>query len=242
MEKILESIRRFLEAPPNARIRGSSKKDWHTGKHYPNGGFLYGASVTTQWNLHHVLRYSYIGGVSFKMTYDNDYQLDDQLGLGLGGLPSVGWELFPFSWVLDYYANVGQWLDDQFVIPPGALLYLVETRKYHASGVEVGHPVPFERTDALLGVRTKAGSFAYGSFKRTKLTKLPHIGFRLRSFDEVGKNAIQKLANLASLAKLDATKVTKERVENQRRLKQSQRAIRRGVRGALLGVKTKTKK
>lgn len=242
IEKILESIRKYLGAPPTVRVRGSASKEWFSGEFRTRTSFLYGAEVQSQWNLSHKLRYTYVGGFSLKCTWDADYNLDDQLGLNLNGLPSLGWEWHPFSWVLDYFANVGQWLDDQFVAPPGSLIYLNLSRKYEMNGKEHGHSYPTLSTDLLLGAVSSPGEVLFGSFTRTKLTALPHIGFRLRSYDEVGKNAINKLANLASLLKLDATQVTKERIENERRLKAAQRATRRGVRSVLLGVKTKTKK
>lgn len=186
------------------RLSASASKNWVSSMRrdaYWTGA--YGAPLSTSTQTLHSLSYRYTAGFDLNFLSGNNYGVLDHFGLGLEKLPSVGWELIPYSWVIDYFTNVGAYLDDTFVLPPGSTKYVTLSKLYTGkssfSGVYTKDP---SFTKVILNSSVSPGKLEYFSFSRTVLTALPRIGLRIKSVDELGLHAVNKLLNLASVLRL----------------------------------------
>jgi len=119
---------------------------------------------------------------------------------GLRDLPAVGWELMPYSWAIDYFTNIGQYLDDTFILPSGSTKYLFMNRLFKAVITET---LSLKANDTSgkydLKPISSPGVFTYTEFERAKLGSLPRIGLRIKTADEVASHAVTKVLNLAAL-------------------------------------------
>jgi hypothetical protein len=149
----------------------------------------------------HCLSYRYTAGYDLFSQSGNDYGILDHFHLEAGALPSVLWELIPFSWLFDYFTTIGPFLDDVFVSPSAKCLYVVRNRRY-----EVGTGVSLKPDYTSQGYSYKPvavddGFFAYKQvyFTRDPFGSLPTRSLRFRSLDEIGNNALSKAFNLLAL-------------------------------------------
>lgn len=167
-----------------------------------NPPVAFGAGVKGTYAVDWTLRYVYTGAFDIFLKSSNNYSVFDSLGLGLEQIPGAAWEVLGLSWIVDYFSNVGEFLDDTFVSPSGNTRYLVVSRLYKAK-VETQWQTfvtPSNPNNVVgLNLGFGIGGFEYFSFSRTPLTTLPHIALRVRSFDEIGKYGLSKLFNLTSL-------------------------------------------
>ena len=127
-----------------------------------------------------------------------DYSAVDHFKIGLPALIPTFWELVPYSWIVDYFTTVGDFLEDTFIATPANSVYLLENRKYRASGLNyMQHTVSggYE----ILSERKGTANWSYYEFERKVLSTLPHRILRLKTIDEVGKHSLTKLLNLTSL-------------------------------------------
>jgi hypothetical protein len=141
----------------------------------------------------------YTGGFDFTVLAGNNYDILTHLGLNASNLPALGWELTPYSWVADYFATAGAYMDDTFVIPPGTMVYLNKAVKLEAKLVSNSSIYPFASNGEILSTVSIPGSAEHLNFRRSKLLVLPRAGLRIKSFDEVGRNATNRLLNLAAV-------------------------------------------
>lgn len=184
-----------------AGIRDSStvKKDWITRIAPQNSSPLcQGAACWAVSTLYHQLSYRYWCGGTAEVLSGEDYSLLKHLGFSGGDLIPTMWELVPYSWVVDYFTNVGAFLEDSFEVLPGTLTYagysklykvVIDTQFYWVKPVNWtmlprGGSCHVERVEF---VRTPTG------------VTLPHIGLRFKSMDEIGFMGVNKLLNLASV-------------------------------------------
>lgn len=192
----VRSIEDYLNrAGGKIRVTGTASKDFvGTIRVSAPAGYHGNCSMTKVTKGQ--LSYKYIAGVDLSFLTANDYSLSDHLNLGLGELPSVGWELLPFSWVIDYFSTVGAYLEDTFVLPSGSTKYVtLNTRYILETDFIPGPPVGGK----LLSLNVKPGYASYYSFSRQKLSTLPHASLRFKTADELGRNAVVKLLNLTSV-------------------------------------------
>lgn len=161
-----------------------------------------GAQLNAVANCKFKLSYHYIGAFTSKVLSSNDYTLADHLGLNLQAVPSTLWELTAFSWMADYFTNVGDYLADNFIVPSGTLKYLNLVTKYELVGTHTfstsiipNNPNNVELLDGSVGV----SSFRYSSFSRSVLGALPTTPLRFKSADEIGMHSISKLLNLVAV-------------------------------------------
>jgi len=149
------------------------------------------------------LSYRYVGGFELQLRSANNWSAFDQLGLGWVDIPAAAWELTAFSWLFDYFSNVGQFLEDAFTSPPGRTSYLVLDRRFEASYLHSFklRTIPNQGFTELVneGGQTEV---KYFDFERTPLSSLPHIGLYVKSIDQSGKYGISKLLNLISLIRV----------------------------------------
>lgn len=205
----LDAVKAFQERPSRLhRIRKSASARTHSGSTTTSLAY-YGFGWSTQTDVTQFLQYTYTGAVDFKFTSSNDYSLRSHLGLfdNWRTVPSLLWELMPFSWVFDYFTTVGAFLDDTFELPPGSLKYLNESTLYTGHAVITRKLVPWTATStgwfnqSIRSSSSVPGHARYVSFERKVLTALPHRSLRIKTVDEVGRNAVNKLLNLSAILK-----------------------------------------
>ncbi len=145
----------------------------------------------------HKLGIRIVAGVDLRTRSAASYGMDDQLGLTLGDVPGAIWELTPFSWVVDYFTTVGDWVDDMFYTVPGTVKYVSQSEKYQVKTTGwmthkflSGYSGEFLSTPSV---------YQYVNFSRTKLTTLPTRGLRIKTTDEIAKHGLSKLLNLGSV-------------------------------------------
>lgn len=212
----LKAVNNYFDRPTSLhRIEGSARKQWFTHK-VQDTDFTLGWMLRTSSRVDNQLTYKFVAGIDFKLLTGNNYGLMEHLGLSdfWTNLPSLGWELLPFSWIADYFSTVGEYLSDTFVLPPGSSKYMTETRLYRGSIEEKQAVIP---TTWPTGWSNHSVQFhkcmdGYGelySMSRVVLSQLPHRSLRIKTQDEIGRNAVKRLLNLASLVNLEATKKLK---------------------------------
>lgn len=149
------------------------------------------------------LKYQVIAGFHVPVTSGNNYRFDSQFGLSFGALPSIAWELIPYSWAVDYFTNVGEFLEDVFMTPPGDTTYVSIARKFEFDYTVTTQLTPFKAVPPAVPVSISyqpvAGIGRYTEFERVPGSALPHPSLRFKSADEIGKSGIFKVLNLASV-------------------------------------------
>lgn len=199
-KRIVESIDHFKNRTDHVmRISSTAERTWKSGHNVLSAyQFPTGAKFRSAGTVHHSISYRYGGAFNMTLRSANDYGITDHLSLGPAALVPTMWELVPFSWVVDYFTNVGQYLDDVFIATPGTVIYLNKTRKYEARGVTNISYEALPGTIILDQVRG-ACEWRYTEFQRTPLATLPARTLRFKTVDEIGKYWVSKTLNLASI-------------------------------------------
>jgi len=198
-QKAAEAVASFMERSDRSiRLRGSASKQWVTSANLTGTGghncpFYLNASIR------HTLSYRYTAGLRLDLKSGNNYGVTDHFGLELSALPSIGWELVPYSWVVDYFTTVGSYLGDTFVLPPGSTKYLTLSKLYKMEGVLRGTHRSVYVNSHVLHTSCRPGFIEYTRLDRSKLSALPRASLRFRTVDEIGSNAVNRLLNLASV-------------------------------------------
>lgn len=181
----------------NLKVSGTaSRRKFSTFTSSSTGAFR--APMRRRYLIEQNLSYRYAGAFDLKLKSGNNYGIGDHFGFDWGELPGVAWELVPFSWAFDYFATVGSYLGDTFELPNGSLIYLMKQARYTYKATLVGehealYPTYFRQNTCV------PGFLDLGTFNRTKLSAIPRRSLRIKSVDEVGRNAANKLLNLASI-------------------------------------------
>jgi len=195
----LDSISSFLDRDRRTiRCQGIAKKVWTTSAAFNEIATL-NSSLSCRSQAVHQLSYMWIAGLDWDVKCSNRYDLTDHLGLGFEDIPSVAWELLAFSWIIDYFSNVGEYLADTFEIPPGTATYVVRDMRYTCDVFVSGTYRPTSSNTAMRFSSVRPGSVRYDSFVRTKYATLPRIGLHFKSVDQVGIGMVNKVLNLASV-------------------------------------------
>lgn len=205
-QKALEAVELYLaRSDHNIRLVGSAETTWMSGDKGGNQTALYACPLSTQLLFSHSLEYRWIAAAKLQLLSSNNYSWDSTFGFQESTLPSLFYELTPFSWVLDYFTTMGEYLDDTFVLPPGDTYYIVRCSRYEVTSTETPYYVPIV-DPSLKECRTtglKTGESKFIHFARdVGYQQLPRVGIHLKSLDQIGgKNEVKKLLNLASVLK-----------------------------------------
>lgn len=194
-----EHIGDLLGGTGNKRFneRGNAKKQWNTTTRLRNTSAFGGDSDITV-SCTHTLSYRYVAGFSTPLRAGNNYSAAVASGFEMGAIVPALWELTLFSWLVDYFGTVGDYLDDTFITDQKNSFYCAGTRKYSC--------------DMTFNVGPSKGAFVKGStvsgnptvchwssVKRIPYSAVPKRALRFKTTDEIGKNAITKLLNLGSI-------------------------------------------
>jgi len=195
-----ESVTKFIERNDHTRrLFGQASKSWKSSSTTGGGFGQQNATLTVTRNCFSELSYLVVAGVSYKMSSANNYGALDHFHLELGALPSVAWELTPYSWAVDYFTTVGDYLDDVFVGDSTSTKYVNQCIRFRQS---VTNDYNWKSNDSSgYPLSNTPGSYSsfYGSFERTPLSGIPTRQLRFRSFDELGRSSINRVLNLSAI-------------------------------------------
>lgn len=204
-DSILRSILHYMEMENRTiRVTGTASRDWTTDG---GGGVytgLYGAPRRESSSVRYKLSYRWIAGINWNLRCSNNYGITDHLGLGLDEIPATAWELTGLSWVVDYFSNVGNYLSDTFVVPPGLTQYVVRSKKLTVevsttNRYELIKPFGSDPQYTVLSQHFVPGYLTYERLDRTKHAALPRTGLHFNSADQIAQSEVKRLLNLASV-------------------------------------------
>lgn len=198
IQSISQSIDSFMkDSEGKYTDYGAARKQWVSS----HGGSLSGAFKTTDsWKSQalHTLSYRYICGFRTKVRSANDYGIGSHFGLEFGAVIPAVWELTPFSWLWDYFSTMGDYLEDTFVSDSTSSIYVNLNKRYTCKGQIHPDVRGTSGVDGLSVIKTP-GTYDIMEFTRTPLSQLPSRSLRFKTSDEIGKNAVNKVLNLASI-------------------------------------------
>jgi len=203
IDQLLKTVTTSLTARDHTtHVTGGSRLNWSSEVGSP---VTYNAAYALKWKasqlfMQHSLTYKYTAGLSFDVQNSNDYSSARQFGLTLGDVVPAAYELFPFSWVMDYFTTMGDFLDDAFVSSAGNTIYCTKSSVYEVRrnrNYVLSNPSPL----LVRMHKEERGTVVDKTlrYERVKLASLPHRSFRVKSVDEVAKNSVNKLLNLTSV-------------------------------------------
>lgn len=198
IDELSESIAKRLERDFTHKDYGVARREWLEsrtgvagGSHHVTyrffGQFKYTASVKIT------------AGYRFQLNAANNYTTGKHFGFDLSKVVPTAWELIPFSWLVDYFTTAGQFLDDTFSADPGQAKYIVQNTKLEIEGMIMPKVEKQFPLTAIVSQVTIPAKYYHYRFTRSPLSKLPRSQLRIKNVDEVGKNAVTKLLNLASI-------------------------------------------
>lgn len=200
IQNVNQSISAWLTRTDHfAKLTGTAKRYWWVP--LSTTGASMGAWILeSKSSWHHDLQYRYVAGIQFLVESCNNYGIRDHFGWNLSGIPAVGWELKAFSWAVDYFTTVGAFLDDTFSTDASSTKYCVLDRRYKATlypnvWARINDPTAWKQTEN----RVIQPKISYWEFERSPKTSLPTPALRFRTQDELAKNALSKVLNLASV-------------------------------------------
>jgi hypothetical protein len=184
----------------NLVLTGTSEKVWADSLKQTNISGNPAASVKMTAEFRHRLLYSYTGGFYLRVSAGNNYTALDHLGFNFKDLPAVGWEIIPYSWVVDYFTTAGEFMSDLFESPAGDLVYLSLAKKYDLTATASYEY--YTQPNPLTILTSNSGGAAqteHVNFSRQSLGSLPHRALRFKTIDEIGLHSVTKVINLASI-------------------------------------------
>jgi hypothetical protein len=182
----------------HVRVAGTASREYTSGRRdAPFEIACYGLALGVNNAAHHRQSVHIVAGIDLKLRTAASYSVLDHLGLDWDGVPGAIWEYLPFTWVVDYVATVGPWVDDMFFTLPGSVKYVSQSEKYQNETINDPFGVPsFGYSGKISGTPGKAN---YVSFTRTKLATLPTRALRFKTVDEIAKHGLTKILNLGSV-------------------------------------------
>lgn len=198
--KASEAIAEFLSATDHSVVLSSSAPPVRRLVSGTRGPYTAPFGLTRYNVLQGIseLNYRCVAGFHVPVKAANDYGLSSQFGISFSALPSVAWELIPYSWAVDYFTNVGQYLDDVFSTPSGTCNYCVVDRKFTCD-FSITADMRKARPDVIWNIFSRPGRGSYFEFERTTSSLLPTPALRFRSLDEIGRNWVFKALNLGAI-------------------------------------------
>jgi len=175
-------------------------------KNWVSQGTAHGTKVALYANARGVPRYSHeltyrcSAGINPVITSGNNYTAVNDYGLGLNFAVPALWNVYPYSWVVDYFSTVGDYLEDTFIGTPGNTVYCSLTQTYKRLMIcDYSQDL---RSLPSGGVGFCSNGSAFMRIYQTTRSSLPAIparSLRFKTADEIAQGGVSKLLNLAAL-------------------------------------------
>jgi len=200
LESIYASIKDQLAAQPKVEhIRGTQSafsKDSVQGYQQQVNFDLWAYVDVT---VHKRVKYKYVAGYEIPVSGANEYRsFQDRWGLNMRDLPSAIYELTPYSWFLDYFVNVGDYIDDTFYSPSGVTFYVNLVTQQTNVIRQSARPYPSVGTE-IVNFSSSFGTMSFKNYTRTNLVALPRTSLRYVVQDNDLKSSLKKLTNVAAI-------------------------------------------
>jgi len=200
MQELAEAIDKMIHRKDSIkRFQASHYIDTQGGTSRTIVAPFGGLRLQYQENVARTISYKYIAGVKYNIFSAVDY---GAIARNLHFMPTdiipTLWELLPWSWVIDYFATVGDVISDYFQSDPGGLVYTIEdafTHNHYYSSIKA----TVDPGWVLAYNRMTPRFLEKGHLARTVAPSLPHRLLRWRTPYEVENNLNKKLANLTAV-------------------------------------------
>lgn len=198
IQKGADSILKYMtRQDQRVRVVGTATREYLSSTVTGPEIIAFGCSLSSYNANTHTQGVRIVAGIDLQTRSAASYSVLDHLGLKISEVPSVLWELTPFSWVVDYGLTVSPWLDDMFYTLPGVCKYVSRTTKYQLENWQ--HPKFIPDPGFTWGGSGTTGRFRYISISRDSLVTLPSRPLQIKTADQVAKYGVTKLLNLASV-------------------------------------------
>lgn len=197
-----------------ATISDQFSKQFDTTSRYTGGAYKYwkdlgidpgftngtsGCQITgTPWGYFYGYHVQYVAGVNDTPRSANNY-LRAKYGLSKGDIIPAAYELTAFSWVLDYFSTTGDVIEDVFSRDPGTTIYCTKSSKLTCYAEQTLTPRLSSVSFSNLVGGPKVSTYDACLFRREVLGSIPFRALRVKSADEISRNAVNKVLNLASI-------------------------------------------
>lgn len=193
---IANAIAARVEAKPFVRIHARAERTKNIELSNP---FSEGIGAYTSAVLSGVIRQtcscSFTGTYSTSIGSGVNYKsAAEQFGISIPELVPAAWELIPYSFIIDYFTNAGDVINDTFSVGPQAST-LVRSQKNLCTVHKTRRIVPISGFTVDASITDE--NFESGSFSRSLLATLPSRTFQFESFGSIGK--IKRVINLAAI-------------------------------------------
>jgi hypothetical protein len=181
-------------------ISGTASREYHSGSESTGSSTYIAQDAAYGWyrSARHTQGIRYEAGIDLNVRAGSNYSVGDHLGLKIGQLPSILWELTPYSWAVDYFSTVGGYLEDVFYTLPGTVKFLSKSYKYQSE--TTANVKLFLTAGTKAAYSGNASVMRYNLFSREKQAPvLPTRSLRIKSADEIASHGVTKLLNLASV-------------------------------------------
>lgn len=180
---------------------GKAKKAWMSYTRQNYAAKFGNGNVTAR--CHHKLSYKFDAGFKFLTQSSNNYSYAASFGLDpVSVIPAV-YALTPWTWLLDYFTTMGEYLEDQYVARLYDTTYCSLSKRYTCDIIYNVDPVRksgYVRSSYVTGSPTEC---RFIDIRRTMYSSVPGRILRFKSLDEIGSNGAKKLSNLVAILASD---------------------------------------
>lgn len=200
---IATSLAATLKGPIAETVRSKSKKNWNAYTVGDSGlpGWLGMGTDKLSHQIELTNRYG-VGldtAVRSSNTYSELANFNDHFALHVESFVPAIWELIPYSWLADYFANIGDVLSDRFETTP-KIRYAWKSILYRekVKGITVANSSnSYAKNFAI--TKCPEWELEHVHYVRTVISSIPVRSFSFKTMDVVGFNATKKVLNLVSI-------------------------------------------
>lgn len=201
IDDAVTSMNKYLEGHPSDQLKAEAGAsfDWVSSDRFYQG--FYGGNIPVVATTSHKIRYKAQAGVHCNLSSSVGREAQQHFGLGLDQFVPSLWELLPFSWLVDYFSTMGDFITDVFVANLFKVDYCTVTKKYTCL-------IQFQPSPPSGGYITSASITGGNSvievldLVRTTSTVIPPRELRFKLPNEIAKDTetgVKKILNLVSV-------------------------------------------